>query len=253
MIEELGETVTLGDGRWTLTETLRGGPDRGMFRGTGDVPVLVTLGAPQRRSHVEVARQLAYVVPGVAPLLSIEAVTIERVRYDALVEREPEGAPVTVDRPLDVRAVAHGLVEIVAHAHAAGQVLGGLRPELVYAQGATCTGIAPRAEVFLAGASERSYGVPPCFDEVYLSPEAISLAPLTLASDVFSLCATLVFILEGAPPFAGDSLLERIAAALRGTTRPLSVPSVIAAGLATDPTHRPDVVAVRAALSPLAC
>lgn len=33
------------------------------------------------------------------------------------------------------RAVARGLAEIAARAHAAGHVLGGIRPELVYARG----------------------------------------------------------------------------------------------------------------------
>ena len=249
MIDELSETVTVDNGRWTLTETLCGGPDRGMFRASGDVPALITIGSPQRRSHVELARHFAYVIAGVTPFFTIQAVTIEGVRYDALVEAEPAGAPITVKHPSDGRAVARGLVEIVARAHAVGQVLGGIRPELVYAEGAKCTGLAPRAEPFLAGASERSYGVPPSFDEVYLSPEAISLAAITPASDVFSLCATLVYVLEGEPPFPGESLMERVTAAMNGCPRPVAVAPAIIAGLEADPRKRPDVTAVLAALA----
>jgi hypothetical protein len=249
VIDELSETVTIDNGRWTLTETLCGGPDRGMFRASGDVPALVTIGAPQQRPHAELARKFAYVIAGVTPFFTIQPVTIEGIRYDALVEAEPVGAPITVKRPADGRAVARGLVEIVARAHAVAQVLGGIRPELVYAEGATCTGIAPRAEPFLAGASARSYGVPPCFDEVYLSPEAISLEAITPASDVFSLCATLVYLLEGEPPFPGESLMERITAAMHGRPRPTAVAPAIIAGLAADPRKRPDVTAILAALA----
>ena len=137
----------------------------------------------------------------------------------------------------------------MARAHAAGHVLGGLRPELVYSDGVACTGIAPRAEPFLTTSTERCYGVPPCFDEVYLSPEALSLAPVTRASDVFSLCATLHYLLEGAPPFAGANLLERMAAALRGTPRVRASEPAIRAGLSADPGDRPDARAIAAALS----
>lgn len=169
--------------------------------------------------------------------------------YDVLVEAEPDGAPLTERRPEDPRAVARGLAATVARAHAAGHVLGGLRPELVYATRDGFTGVAPRAEPFLALATERCYGVPPCFDEVYASPEALSLLPTTAASDVFSLCATLVAILEGTPPFAGAHLLERMAAALRGTHRPTAVHPTIIAGLSAAPQARPDAAAVLAALA----
>lgn len=248
-MSEFPEGAAIANGRWTITETLRGGPDRGMFRATGTCRALVTMGPPQRDDHDAVRMRLALAVPGVAPLLAITTAAGEGVPYDVLVEGEPEGAPVTARRPDDPRAVARGLAATVARAHAAGHVLGGIRPELVYAAGAAFTGVAPRAEPFLALAMERSYGVPPCFDEVYASPEALSLLPITAASDVFSLCATLVHVLEGTPPFAGANLLERMAAALRGMHRPTAVHPTIVAGLATSPAARPDAAAVLAALA----
>jgi hypothetical protein len=241
--------ASIAEGRWTITEALFGGPDRGLFRASGEAAALVTMGAPQRRPRAELEARLALPVVGIAPLLAITTVIGEGVPYDVLVEREPPGEPVTRQRPASARAVGRELAEIVARAHASGVVLGALRPELVYSDGARCTGVAPRAETFLAGSAERSYGVPPCFDEVYLSPEALSLLPLTPASDVFSLCATLAYVLEGAPPFPGDTMLERMSAALRGAARAHALDPVIGEGLAADPSRRPTIDAIVAALS----
>jgi hypothetical protein len=247
-LPEFPQGATIADGRWTIVEALRGGPDRGMFRATGRGRALVTMGPPQRSPRSELEARFALPVDGVAPLLTIAAVVGEGVLYDVLVEAEPDGAPLTQRRVADPRGVARGLSEIVARAHAAGHVLGGIRPELVYSDGDACTGVAPRAEPFLASSTERSYGVPPCFDEVYLSPEALALAPTTHASDVFSLCATIVYLVDGAPPFAGANLLERMSAALRGATRSLAIDPEIRAGLAASPGDRPDARAIAAAL-----
>jgi serine/threonine protein kinase len=81
--------------------------------------------------------------------------------------------------------------------------------------------------------------VPPCFDEIYTSPEALALAPTTTASDVFSLAATLVYLLEGKPPFEGATLHERMAAALHARTRTLVLPDLLRSALATSPAQRP--------------
>lgn len=243
------EGIRIADGRWTIVETLRGEPDRGMYRAAGDPPALVTMSSPQQRPHAELRARLGHAVPGVAPLIAITTVTLDGVDHDALVEREPDGEPLTRRRPADPRAVGRELAAIVARAHAAGHVLGGIRPELVYTDGARCTGVAPRAEPFWAGASERCYGVAPCFEQVYQSPEALALRPVTPASDVFSLCATLAYLLDGEPPFAGATLVDRLAAALRGAHRQLGGPAVLRAGLAADPERRPSAAAVAAALA----
>jgi hypothetical protein len=245
---DLYEVAELAGGRWTIGAPLRGGPDRGQFRAAGVEPALVSVGAPQRRPLAQVEQELGYSVPGVAPLLAVTDVVIEGVPYHALIEGEPPGRALTDDAPANRRAVARELAEIVARAHAAGHVLVGIRPELVYFEDERCTGIAPRAEPFFAGMTERCYGVPPCFDEIYLSPEALMLRPLTPASDVFSLCATLVYLLEGAHPFAGDTIMERVTAALHGNARLGSVEPVIRAGLSVDPAGRPDARTLAVAL-----
>jgi len=233
------EGVRIAGGWWTIIERLRGEPDRGMYRAVGDGSVLVTMSAPQRRPNRELCARFGYAIAGIAPMIGIPAVALGGEDYDALIEREPAGEPVTQRRPADPRAVGRELAAIVARAHAAGRVLGGIRPELVYSDGARCTGVAPRAEPFLAGAVERCYGVAPCFEQVYLSPEALALRPVTAASDVFSLCATLAYLFDGEPPFAGANLIERIGAAMRGAHRELGLPAVVRAGLAVEPEQRP--------------
>jgi hypothetical protein len=248
LVMRFPEGARIAGGRWTIIETLCGGPDRGMYRAVGDGPALVTLGAPQRLPHAELSVRFGHAVDGVAPLAGIAAVTLDGVDYDALIECEPRGEPVTRRRPADPRAVGRGLAAIVARAHAAGDVLGGIRPELVYAEAGRCTGLAPRAEPFLAGASERCDDLAPCFEQVYLSPEALVLRPVTAASDVFSLCATLAYLFDSEPPFPGDTVIERLRAAVRAEHRELDLPPAICAGLSADPARRPTAAAVAAAL-----
>jgi hypothetical protein len=235
----------LANGQWSIGEPLRGGPDRGMYRASGTPPALVTVGAPQTRPRTE----LAYSSAGVAQFLAITDVTIEGVGYTALVEAEPGGQPLTERAPANPKLVARELVEIVGRANAAGHVLVGIRPELVYSDGAHCTGLAPRAEPFLAGASERSYGIPPCFDNFYLSPETLALGPETVASDVFSLCATLVFLFHNQPPFGGHTIIERVQAAMQGITHVQGIDPTIRRGLHPDPGERPTIDAIIASLS----
>ncbi len=240
--------MNVAAGRWTIVETVCGGPDRGVFRASGEPRALVAMGPPQQRPHAELRGRFGYACEGIAPLLAIETVTMEDVAYDALFEAEPAGKPITTLRVADPRRVARELAEIVARAHALGYVLGGIRPELVYADEARCTGVAPRTEPFIAGARERSYGVPPCFDTVYASPETLSLEPATRASDVFSLSATIAFLVDGRAPFEGSTLIERMRAALRGTTRALATEPTLRSGLAVNPAQRPDAETIAAAL-----
>lgn len=245
---ELYEVVTLADGRWSIGAPLHGGPDRGVFRATGNPPALVTTGAPQLRPREELERELGYSIRGVTPFLAITDVRIESVPLHALVEAEPLGEPITERAPTNAAAVARELAEIVNRAHAAGHVLVGIRPELVYSDGAHCTGIAPRGEQFLASASPRDYGVPPCFEHFYSSPEVLSARPATPASDIFALCATLVFLFTRRPPFDGTTLIERVQAVMQGATDANNIAPVIRAGLAPDPDARPSIDAILASI-----
>lgn len=91
--------------------------------------------------------------------------------------------------------------------------------------------------------------MPPCFNEIYASPESLMLKPATPASDVFSLCATLAFLFTGKHPAAGETLLERIEAVLRGDLVTDGAPAIVREGLATDPNRRPTIDKLAAALA----
>jgi hypothetical protein len=238
----------LAGGRWRVVEVVRGGPDRGQLRANGEGPALVTIAPPQRRDCALVAGSLAWESPHIAPLLWCGGIVGEGVAYDVLIEAEPEGVPLDRWQSESVavkRTVARELCEAVREAHDRGLVLGAIRPELVYLDGSGLAGITPRAERFFAGATERTYGVPPCFDEVYLAPEQLSLRAPGPPADVFSLGATLTRLLTGRPPFAGASMMERMSAALRGrhialeAAGPLAAP--LAAAMSVEPGTRPSI------------
>ncbi|HLL21498.1 MAG TPA: hypothetical protein VK427_05175 [Kofleriaceae bacterium] len=227
----------------TIVEVLYGGPDRGIYRAAPQR--LVTVGPLQRASLQALYGSLAMPSPGITPLLGFERIVGEGVPYEVMIEAEPAGTPVAVRPPGDLAGAIRDLVTCVVTAHRSGLVLGAIRPELVYADG-RFTALAPRCEAFLSTATPRTYGVPPCFEEVYLSPEAIALAPATAASDVFSLAATIAFLLTRTPPFAGNAHHERMSAALHGRTS-LRLPDIVRAGLHPDPARRPPADALRAA------
>lgn len=234
-----------------IRDPLYGSPDRGIYRAVaraGSQRVLVTMATPQQAQRDALIARFAYNIDGVAPFVDIVSIAHELAPHDAMIEAEPSGVPITEARLTDPRRVARGLAAIVARAHVDGHVLGGVRPELVYSDGRSCTGIAPRAEPFLIGAKSPCHGVGPCFEDVYLSPECLSGLPTTMASDVFALCATLIYLFDGAPPFLGADLIERLTAAVHGAHRPTSAPAIVRAGLATVAAARPSAAQIREAL-----
>jgi hypothetical protein len=231
----------LGQGRYAITHALRGGPDRGMYRarGVGEVTTyLATLGPPQVRDFTELRRELAFDVPGIAPLEYIGRLEPHgEAGHEAMLEREPAGLPASeLAHPMAGNAALRlvlGIARVVRGAHAAGKFFGTLRPELVYVQSASepvVTGIAPRAERFWLTAAPRTYGVAPCFDDFYQSPEQLAQPhdPATAASDVFALGAMLAHWLAGEHPFEGESTLQAMSIAL-GRRRAFAGPRELAA------------------------
>ncbi|HEX8106436.1 MAG TPA: hypothetical protein VF516_01860 [Kofleriaceae bacterium] len=217
----------LGQGRYVITHALRGGPDRGMYRAraAGEVTTyLATLGPPQTRDFSELRRELAFDVPGIAPLEYIGRLEPHsEAGHEGMLEREPAGLPAAeLAHPMARDAtlqLALGIARVIRGAHAAGIFLGTLRPELVYVQSAAVpvvTGIAPRAERFWLTATPRTYGVAPCFDDFYQSPEQLAQPhdPATAASDVFALGAMLAHWLAGEHPFEGEGSLQAMSIAL---------------------------------------
>lgn len=217
-MDEFPIGAALADGRWRVVEVLRGGPDRGQFRAQGDPEALVSSAPPQQGDRAELVARLKLASPKITPLLWSGSVVGEGVTYDVLVEEQPAGT--TLDRwqgsATAARGLAAQLASAVQEAHDRGLVLGGLRPELIFVAGNELSGIAPRGERFMANATQRCYGVPPCFDDIYMAPEQLALRLPGPPADVFSLGAVLARLFTGRPPFAGSSILERMSAAMKG-------------------------------------
>jgi hypothetical protein len=253
-------------GRWRIVERLRGTPDRGVYRahGTGDPRALVTMTTAQDAPVAELYRRHALDVRGVTPLRWIGTlVTAGGDRHVALVEAEPDGAPLEVaEAPMPIAhaaAIGRDLVSILAHVHAIGAVVMGLRPEVIYCvdehQVPSVTTIAPRGERFFATQPLRPSAVAACFDHVYAAPEARRTRDLTPAADVHSLCAVLAHLALARQPSDTGSPAQHVTAGAGRRAPPPMPPElveVIDAGLAADPQARPALATVDRVLARLA-
>lgn len=244
--------VQVARGRWTIRESLAGTQDRGVYRASGPALVAMALQVePSARRDAWTSLSPPYPIAGIAQLLAIDEITFapDELTYDVLVAAEPYGAPLTKYRPPRVRALGADLATIVARAHAAGYVMGSIRPECVYAEGDTCTGIVPFIERFHAIGRSPCFGVGPAYASMYMSPERARGTAITAASDVFCLCATLAYLFGGSPPFGDESLLAQLEAILAGQLRPMILPAIVRAGLEPDAHRRPSSAAIAAALA----
>ena len=247
----------IANGAFVITEKIAGMRARGLYRAikAGDASgkrYLVTMGSRQKRSLSARAEELAFAVAGVEPLELIGRVDDDQGVYHALVEQEPAGVPTTqLPLPLSPEAtvdLAVQVSQILERIHAEGQVVGYLRPELIYVDpsdnAVKLTGVGVRTEGFLADVVPPSYGVPPLFQTVYSSPEVVSGADnIGPATDVFSLSAIVGFWLTGEHPFVGETPMEQMAAIWQGRGRPWKGPSalglILSDGMETDPAARP--------------
>jgi hypothetical protein len=232
-------------GGYCIGEQLRGTAPLGMYRATAEGatrPMLVTVGAAQSRSYLDLAADLSMKARGVAPLRHIGPLGDSGL--DVMMEEEPEGWPASeLQTPLDPGAVSllcDGIGHILTFAHAAGIVLRHLRPELIYVDGDVVTGVAPRAEEFLATAGPPGSDIEPMFDAMYQAPEILtSTGAPTAAADVFSLAALAVTWLSGRHPFAGDDLASQLDSTVAGRRRPWTAVPVLDRALAPAPAVRP--------------
>ena len=232
-----------------VTGWRRGAPDAGVANGrlSSGEEVVVTVRLAEGRSDDELARRLRLDLPAIAPLVSIGRFELEGRELVALIERRPEGEPLSLPGfPVATQVALERfmqLLEIAAAAAGADLVLEGIRPELIYAGRSALTGIAPRGAAFLrAGRSEL---VSP-WRGLYEAPEiARGLSP-TPAADVFSACAVLAFLLARTSPFEsqGQDHAAQAAAMIAGPP-PLALPlddallALLRAGLDPDPARRP--------------
>jgi len=243
---------------WTLVAWLRGstGYGQGRYRHTDGTRALVTATGPQRLPAAELVARLRMSTPGIAPLLAL----VESGDHVLMRETEPPGVPLSTPMfPLAPEAaltVFAGVLAILERAAAAGEVLNGLRPELVYVtDGAVVTGLAPRCEAF-ASTMVESLDLSPTypFAALYAPAEVLNAGTPSTSADVFSACAVFLYALTRRPPFAPDgTVIEQMMAMMKGPPAiPASVPGPIAelvrAGLAAAPELRPTARELLAAL-----
>lgn len=222
----------------------------------GEQRALVTLASGTIDSGFATRRALPF--DGVAPILWLGSPAEVAPYSVGLAEALPEGQPASqlADRSLaNTAALGAQVADVLALVHAAGDIVGGIRPELIYVADGRLAALVPRGPELIAAAMPRtsgmrSYAVP------YLAPEALNGAPCP-ASDVFALCATLRFLACGAHPFGDDrDRAAMVARILTGAFEPWpdggDLAAALEAGLAVDPAARPTAAALAQRLRALA-
>ncbi|MBO3748751.1 protein kinase [Streptosporangiaceae bacterium NEAU-GS5] len=167
------------------------------------------------------------------------AIVMEFVRGGSLADaiRARGGLP-----PGEVARIGAAILDALRAAHAAGIVHRDLKPANVLLAGdrvvLTDFGIASLTGDARLTRTDAVVGTP-----AFMAPEQAHHEPVTPASDLWSLGATLYAAVEGHPPFEGDSLVAVLAALL---TRDPSPPvraghltPLLLALLRKDPAHRP--------------
>lgn len=268
MAERLSATRTVEDGRVVVDELLEGAATTARLRGYLEADPqqkrLVTLGGTMTAPIAELRRSLAMEVDGIAALEFIGPVDRPddlAWRGACMVEVEPRGRPADEVAPIrqsDAAALGAQIAAVLARAHAAGLLVRGIRPELVYVDAgiggaARLVALVPRAPLFLDATRPASFGVP-LMSALYRAPEDLfKLAPEP-RSDVFALCATLFTLTAGCHPFGehpGEQLDRMTEGNLVAHPRGGPLAAILAAGLARDPAHRPDLASLAARLTTL--
>jgi len=153
-----------------------------------------------------------------------------------------------------VRWLAAGCAEALESIHGAGLIHRDLKPSnvLVSLDGPRVIdfGVARAAERIQLTVTRGAVGTP-----AYMAPEqARDTRQATMASDVFSLGATMLFAATGHPPYQGETVMDvlvRLATEPPDLTGlPAELAAVVQACLERDPRKRPSSAAVLAHLAP---
>jgi hypothetical protein len=243
-------------GRIAIGDWLRSGANDAVALGwqVGDPAnrFLVTLSHEHAESRGELARRLGFPFAGVAPLEAIATPDPPLMYSDALIERLPAGWPASELAPLAepaLAAIGAQVARILAPAHAAGAVLLGVRPELIYLEDGEggrpqVSGLAPRGPLFVVSARAPARGIS-CYQLPYLGAEIFTGGAPEPRTDVFALCATLHHLGTGSHPFGTlAELPQLIARVVHGQADPWpgagAFGAVLARGMAREVTARPD-------------
>jgi hypothetical protein len=235
---------------------------QGLFRGhlaaDPQQKRLVTQAHLHETTAAEFARRWALAIDGIAPLEyagPVDGFATAGWTGDCIVEVEPRGEPAIDLAPIGERAaveLALELLAVVERAHAAGQTIGGVRPELIYARRDPLhlTGLAPRSPMFLARSYPLSSGNPP-FTRLYT---AVTDPPLEPPGDVYAAALTFIHLIQGAHPY-GEHYLEQLPRMAAGQAPPWrgspALGEALASALEPDPARRPSAAELAARLAAL--
>jgi hypothetical protein len=250
--------ATIDEARIVVGERLRAGSSdevrEGTLVGSPDIRVLITLTAQHTESHATIASRMRLELKGIAPLLYVGPAREPYV--DALVERLPAGRPARDSAPwssASAMRLGYALATVVARIHAAGELVGAIRPELVYVDdNRDLSALVPRGPRFIATAAQpmhgrRTYAVP------YSDGTALTTLQPSAASEVFAIAATLFTLRTGSHPFGDErdpvAIFKRIVmgAADRWPAED-SVAKVLDAALDREASKRPSAADLAAAL-----
>lgn len=247
-------SASVADGAYVIVDRLYGDASRGVYRGVSQWAfrnVLVTMAMPQTVAFAELEERLALGVEGIAVLRHLGPLEQATLQRSVMVEDEPAGAPLVAralpQAPADVRRLWLEIGGIVARAHAAGHAsIGGLHPELIYAEGDRVTALVPRIDAFVRSAEKPHINPSPLFEHTYQAPEVTSHGRASAAADVFALCALGLHWLTGRHPFAGVDAGHQMVTMLLGKRGEGTAPStplgaLLERGIAARPEERPSL------------
>jgi hypothetical protein len=236
---------------WRIVEWLRGSTAHGQARMQHDdgTRALGTYIESQTASSDTLLRTLHHAARDVADLIGIRTLG----GHTLMLEAEPAGVPLST--PMFPLALPVGLAlfaqlaKLAAGAAEHGEVLRGLRPELVYIDRSgdrLSVTTAPRAERF-ASTMRESLDLGPLFpfESMYEAPELVRGERVGIAADVFSACATFVYAMQRRSPFGPPGVMPaQLAAIITGLNHdlpqlPAAIDAIVRAGLHPDPTGRP--------------
>jgi hypothetical protein len=215
--------------------------------------LLVLSDEPLPPSH-----RLALDYDGIAPMLWLGRVERDMGLANVMVEAMPKLARSHKLGPApyaDLARRADAIACILARVHDGGECVVGLRPELTLVDALGRVTLVPRGDLLRRltwPLGPRVEGQEPPYADVYVAPELLLGAEPTPASDVFSLCATIVRWSTGKHPFARPTVAEQVRAMLtaapecEGVPKPLR--ALVIAGLQAHPGHRPALADLREAL-----